>query len=140
MTDSATAISAAPFVALAAPYIVAVAGVFVPALVGMCFAEARKLTGIKIQQAAIDKLSTFAKAEAGALIAASATNLAGEAIPVGSLMIAQAAKRIIDAAPSVLAEAGVTPASVATMVAGHLGAMQAGQGVTAVAAATPPAA
>lgn len=118
MTDS---ISAPALVAAVAPYALAL----LPVAIGWAAAEIRKRAKIDISQAAIDKIDTLAKAEGGALIAASETNLAGVAIRVGSPAIAEAATRIIAAAPDLLAEAGLTPDHVATMVAGHVGAMQA---------------
>jgi hypothetical protein len=135
MTDTTTAIAAAPLVADLAPYALAL----LPVVIGWGVAEFRRFTGIQVSAAAVDKLDALAKAEAGALIAASPTNLAGVAIPVGSATIAIAANRVLAAAPSILADTGLTPAAVASMVAGHLGAMQATQAAAAPApAAAPP--
>ncbi len=118
MTDS---ISAAAIVAAVAPYGLAL----LPVAIGWAAAEVRRRTGFQISQGAVDKLDTLAKAEAGALIAASPTNLAGVSIPVASPMVADAAARVLAVAPKILEDAGLSPAAVATMVAGHLGAMQA---------------
>jgi hypothetical protein len=129
MTDTATAVAAAPLIASIAPYAVAL----IPVLIAWGVAEFRKATGVNVSAGAVDKLDALAKAEAGALVAASATNLAGVAIPVRSTIIAGAVTRIVAAAPGVLADAGLTPDAVATMVAGHIGALQA----SAPAAAAP---
>lgn len=131
MTDSATAVAAAPLVADLAPYALAL----LPVVIGWGVAVFHRYAGVQISQGDVDKLDTLAKAEAGALIAASETNLAGAAIPVGSPLIAAAAARIVAAAPGLLDSAGLSPESVATMIAGHLGAMQATQGAPAASAA-----
>ena len=136
MTDSTTAIAAAPLVADLAPYALAL----LPVVIAWGVAEFRKFTGIQVSAGAVDKLDALAHAEAGALIAASPTNLAGVAIPVGSAIFAAAANRIIAAAPSILADTGLTPDAVAAMVAGHLGAMQAGMPAAAPAVPAPVAA
>lgn len=120
---SATSVPVAPLLGVVAPYAVAL----LPFVIGWGVAEFRKFTGVQFSQGAVDKLDTLAKAEAGALIAASPTNLAGVAVPVGSSMIAAAANRILSAAPTILDDTGLTPDAVAAMVAGHLGAMQAQQ-------------
>jgi hypothetical protein len=118
MTD---AISASAVVADVAPYALAL----LPVVIGWGVAEFRKYTRIPISQAAVDKLNTLAQAEAGAMVAASETNLAGVAINVASPEIAAAAARIIAAAPGLLDDAGLSPDHVATMIAGHIGVMQA---------------
>ena len=84
MTDTSTAVAAAPLVAAVAPYIVALAGVAVPALVGWGLAEVRKLTGIQVQKAASDTLDAMIEDEVGALVAAASDNLATTSIHVGS--------------------------------------------------------
>lgn len=126
MTDSATAVAAAPLVALAAPYIVAVAGVVAPTFVGFALAELRKLTGLQIQKSAADRLDAMIEDEVGALVAAASDNLATTSIPVGSPLVASIAAGIAAKAPDMLAKAGVDPASVAGMVHGEIGKWQAG--------------
>jgi hypothetical protein len=120
MSDPAS-IPVAPIVEVIAPYAVAL----VLAGIGWGLTEFKKLTGVQVSQADIAKLDAFAKAEAGALIAASTTNLAGESIKVGSPIIAAAATRVIDALPGILDKTGFSPDAVETIIAGHLGAMQA---------------
>jgi hypothetical protein len=127
MTDSTTAIAAAPLVSDLAPYALAL----LPLVIAWGVAEFRKFTGIEVSAGAVDKLDALAKAEAGALIAASPTNLAGVAIPVGSAMVAGAANHILSAAPTILKDTGLTPDTVAAMVAGHIGAMQASAPIAA---------
>jgi len=123
MTDT---ISASAIVADVAPYAIAL----IPVFIGWGVNEFRKASNIQVSQAAIDKLDTLAQAEAGAMVAASETNLAGVAVHVGSQPVADAASRIVAAAPGILADAGLSPAIVATMVAGHVGAMQASAAAT----------
>lgn len=120
MSDPTASIAVSSLVVDIAPYVIAVASVVIPVLLAMAVKEFQKLTGIQISQAELAKADTLAKAEAGALIAASETNLAGVAIPVGSKLLVGAVDRILDEVPNVL-----PPSVVATMVAGHLGTMQA---------------
>lgn len=121
MTDTSTAVAAAPLVAAVGPYIVALAGVAVPALVGWGLAEVRKLTGIQVQKAASDTLDAMIEDEVGALVAAASDNLASVSIKAGSPIVAAIAGKIVAAAPSVLADAGLAPAAVAGMVHGEIG-------------------
>jgi hypothetical protein len=132
MSDPTAAIAASTLVAGFAPYLAAFVSIVV---VPWAVVEFRRLTGAQVSQTAVDKLSTLAKAEAGAMMTASETNLAGVAIPLGSKLFADAANRIIASAPGVLASAGLTPNAVATMVSGHLGAMQASSPAAAAPAA-----
>lgn len=125
MSDPSASIAVSSLVADVAPYVISIAGVIIPLIVTMAYNKLHQLTGIEVSKAQLAKLDTFAKAEAGALIAASKTNLAGVAIPVGSPMIAWAADRVIDALPKILADVGLAPRDVATMIAGHIGTMQA---------------
>jgi hypothetical protein len=131
MSDPTATVAASSLIVDVAPYALAL----VPFVIGWGVAEFRKLTGAQVSQAAVDKLSTLAKAEAGAMMTASETNLAGVAIPLGSKVFADAANRIIASAPGVLASAGLTPDAVATMVSGHLGAMQSSSPAAAAAPA-----
>lgn len=122
MSDPSASIAVSSIIADIAPYIVSLVTV-----VGIpwAVAELRAHTKIQLSQAQLAKLDTIAKAEAGALIAASQTNLAGVSIPVGSKMIEEAADRVLDAAPKILGDLGLSPGAVATMVAGHVGFAQA---------------
>lgn len=135
MSDPTATISASSLVADVAPYILSVAGVVIPVLAAMAVAEFKKLTGIQISQAAVAKLDTLAKAGAGAAIAASETNLAGVAIPVGSATVRNAMTRIVADAPKVLVDAGLSPDNVATLIAGHIGSMQASSAAAPIAVA-----
>lgn len=138
MSDPSASIAVSSLVADLAPYIASVAGVVIPLIITMAYNKLHQLTGIEVRKAQLAELDTFAKAEAGALIAASKTNLAGVSIPVNSPMIAAAADRVLDAAPKILADVGLSPASVAALVAGHLGALQASSPAPAAAVSTPP--
>lgn len=122
MSDPSASVAASSLVADAAPYVIAL----IPVAIGWLAHAIGRYAKIHLDRAEIAKLDMLAKAEAGALIAASETNLAGVAIPVSSPMIASAADRVLSAAPKILADVGLSPAAVATMVAGHVGAMQAG--------------
>lgn len=124
MSDPST-ISAAPIVTVVAPYLVQLAMVLIPIAVAWLANEFRRRTGVQVQQAALDKIDATAEAEAGALIAAAANNLATDQIKVGSPIVASIALRMAAALPKELAAAGLTSDAVATMVAGKIGKLQA---------------
>ena len=137
MTD-ATFVAAASLVADIAPYALAIVGALTPIAVGWLAAEVRKLTGLQMQQSAIDKLDSMIEAEAGALVAAASDNFATASIPVGSPIVADIAKRVLANAPAVLAADGLTTDVVATKVAGAIGRLQARMTtVTPATASTP---
>ena len=118
-------ISFAPFVAALEPIVVQVSAVIVAAGISWAAARFARATHVTVQQAALDKLTKAAQAEAGALIAAAGDNLATEKIAVGSPTVAEIANRIVRGMPEALVVAGVTPTHVATMVAGKIGELQA---------------
>jgi hypothetical protein len=126
MTDSTTAVAAAPLVALVAPYILAVAGVVVPALVGLALGELKKLTGLQARQDAADRIDAMIEDKVGSLVAGAADNLATTSIRIGSPLVGDIASSVIAAAPQLLAQAGINPAAVAGMVHGEIGKWQAG--------------
>ncbi len=123
MTD--TAIAAAPFIALAQPYAVAIAGVLVPALIGWGVNEFSKWTGVKIDAALEAKVQAAAGTEAGQLIAAASDNLATAKIHVGSPVVASAASNIAEKMPNILKALGLDEGHVKAMVAGEVGKLQA---------------
>jgi hypothetical protein len=125
MTDAATTIAAAPLVGALEPIIAATAAAIIGAIVPLAYALLHKWTGIAIQQAALDRLTAAAKTEAATLIVEASDNLAQRAIPVGSSTIARAAAHVEAALPDVMSAAGVTPDTLARLVAGELGKLQA---------------
>ena len=126
MTDASTAVSAVPLIDLIEPYIVALAGVIIPALAGLALAEFRKLTGIQIQQSAADAVSALITDKVGGAVATEAGNLATASIPLGSKLVASIATQVLsEVTPANLAKAGIDPASVAGMVHGEIGLWQA---------------
>jgi hypothetical protein len=125
MTDSSTAISAAPLIAVVQPYVIAIAGVIIPAVLGWALNELRKLTGIQVQQAAVDKLNALIEDKVGAAVAAASDNLATRSIPVGSPLIADIAKQVLIAEPELAKQLSLQPGDVASMVAGEIGSWQA---------------
>jgi hypothetical protein len=129
MSDPTASVAVSSLIVDVAPYALAL----IPVVIGWGVSVLRTHTKIQFSQAAVDKIDTLAKAEAGAAIAASETNLAGVSIHVGSAIVADAANRIIDGAPAILADAGLSADNVATMVAGHIGAIQASSAAPAAA-------
>jgi len=140
MTDTATAILVGPLAAFAIATVGAAAVAAVRPLLAAGLVELQKLTGIRIQQAAEDKLDAFIEDKVGAEVATAADNLATASIPAGSPIIATIANAIIAEAPDLLAKAGITPDAVAGMVHGEIGKWQASMTSVAPAAATAPAA
>lgn len=125
MTDTATAIAAAPLVAALQPFLTAVATTLIGVAVPFACAKFAEWTGFAFQAAAIQRLTAEAQTEAGVAIAEAGDNLASRAIPVGHPIVVAAAARIVATLPTVMVAAGVTPASVARMVAGEIGKLQA---------------
>jgi hypothetical protein len=136
MSDPSAAIAAAPIVAVATPYVVQIAIVLIPVAVGWLANELRRHAGVKVQQAALDKIDAWAEAEAGALVAAAADNFATREINVGSPIVAVIASRMAKSLPDDLKAAGLSAADVATIVTGKIGKLQASMTSVAPAVAT----
>jgi hypothetical protein len=125
MTDTQTAIAAAPFVAAFQPFVTAIATTIVGAAVTFAAAQFAKWTGVALQASYVETLRKAAETEAGAAVAEAADNLAAREIPLASPIVAAAARRIADALPGAMKSAGVTPEGVARLVAGEIGKLQA---------------
>jgi hypothetical protein len=127
MTDSTTAVEAAPFVALAEPYFAAIASTAVPVLIGIAVNAFARWTGVKIDAAYQAKIEAAAATEAGKAVAAAADNLSSRQIDVGSKVVADAADKIMDAPhlQEAIAATGATPERIAAIVAGEIGKLQA---------------
>lgn len=125
MTDSATAVSATLFVAVVAPFVATLGAAAIRWALKDAVAEVKKLTGIQIQQAAVDKIDSMAESGAGAAIAAAEGNLASVAIPVGSPIVKKIVEDILKDAPAELAAAGLSPDDVVAKVHGEIGKLQA---------------
>jgi hypothetical protein len=125
MTDTSTAISAAPLIAAVQPVIAAIATTIVGMAVTFAAARFAKWTGVTLQASYVETLRKAAETEAGAAVAEAADNLAAREIPLASPIVAAAARRIVDALPDAMKGAGVTPEGVARLVAGEIGKLQA---------------
>jgi hypothetical protein len=125
MTDSSTAIAAAPFVVALQPILTAAATTIVGAAVTFAVALFAKYTGVTLQASYVETLRGAAETEAGAAVAEAADNLAGRSIPVDSPIVVAAAARIGAGLPDFMKAAGVTPDDVARLVAGEIGKLQA---------------
>ena len=130
MTDSTQAVSAAPFVAIAAPFINAI----VTALVGVAatwFAvQYHRWTGRAMAQADQDKLRQAAQDAAGVIFAGAEAGISATSIKVGDPRVVSAANKIAATIPGVIALTGVTTDGVAHMVTAEIGKMQAQSTVT----------
>jgi hypothetical protein len=128
MNDS---VSFAPLLSFAVSFVLPVASVLAVALIrrGVELIE----TSLHIQQSQADqaeldgeiaKLVGKAETWAGILIAKDVNNLAGRSIEVGSPVIAAAVNSMIKDLPQILKDNGWTPASVARLLVGKIGALQ----------------
>ena len=118
-------ISLAPVVTALAPLINALVMSVVGSAIIYAVALLHRKTGIDIDAANVDAIRKAAATEAGMLVAASETNLAGEKFTVSSPVVAAAAKTVMDALPAAIRATGLTPNGVAKIVAGELGRLQA---------------
>ena len=129
MSDPSTAINAAPWVADAAPYINAIVGPLVLAVLGFAFAEIKKMTGFALSASLQSQIDNWAATEAGAMVAKAENNLAGKSFTVASPEVAA----IVNAMPAEVAAAmdalGVTPAGATKIVVGEIGKLQSNQTV-----------
>jgi hypothetical protein len=126
-------ISFAPVINALAPLIASAAVAAITGGLAWLAPKIAQALHIPVQKAALDSITAAAQAEAGAIVAATTSNLAHVSITVSNPVIADAASRIVNAMPDALEKAGVTPSQVATLVAGKLGE------ITAPAAAPPAA-
>ena len=134
MSDPATTVAAAPFVALLQPYLSAAVTALVGAAAPLLAAAFMKWTGIAIKQGAVDQLRHAAEIEAGKAVAAAADNLVSRQIDVHSQIVRDAADAIAARLPSALEAAGVTTDAVQHLVTGEIGKLQARMTVASVAA------
>jgi len=127
MTDITNAIAAAPIVTALQPYITAVVGSAITALIGVAVAAFTKWTGVEVSAAYTEAIERAAATEAGKLIAGAADNLSNTSIPVGSPLVAEAVERILtaDHLQKPIAATGMTPDRLASIVAGEIGKLQA---------------
>ncbi|HZZ63819.1 MAG TPA: hypothetical protein VFE63_22090 [Roseiarcus sp.] len=125
MTDTATAVAAAPFVAALQPYLTAAATAFVGGAVTLAAGAIRKWTGLRVSQANVDAIRAAAQDEAGKAVAAAADNLATAKIDVGSPIVSAAADAIAARLPDVLKSSGVSPGDLDHIIAGEIGRLQA---------------
>jgi hypothetical protein len=135
---SDTAIAAAPIVAATQPYITAI----VTSVVGLGVAYGASLlkrwTGIAMQQSFTAEIESAAETEAAKAVAAAGDNLAKTQINVGSSVVKTAVQSIMASRTfkTAIAETGMTPNRLASIVTGEIGKLQAQ--MTAAAPAAPP--
>ncbi len=129
MTDTATTIAAAPFVAAIQPYIVAIVGAVVTYLVAQVASAVTQWTGARVDATYTAAIEAAAANEAGKLVAGALGNLATAQVTVGSPGVAAAANAIVTASSPVLAKAvsstGLTPQLAASLIVGQIGRLQA---------------
>lgn len=125
MTEPATAVAAAPLVALLEPLVQAAATSAIGVLGSWAVYLVGRYLHIQITQAAVDTVISKAQTYAGTLIASDAANLAGKSITVSDPRIAAAANSIAAKLPEVLAGSGWTEDRIAKLVVGEIGKLQA---------------
>ena len=128
MTDTTTAIAAAPLFDVFAPYLVAGLSALFTGLVGLAVAALRRWTGIQISAAYLDTIKAAAATEAAKAVAAADASIATAQIHVGSPIVAQAVNAILGANDKHLKDAldatGVSPGLIASFVAAGIGSLQ----------------
>ena len=132
MTDTATSVAAAPFVALLQPYLTAAVTALIAAAVPLAVSALSRMTGIALSQSALEQLRQAAECEAGKAVAAAADNLATAQIDMHSALVHDAADAIAARLPEVLRAAGVTPDALDHLIVGEIGKLQARMTVAAV--------
>jgi hypothetical protein len=125
MTDSPSAISAAPIIEALRPTISALVTAIVGVAVTFGVALLKRWTGVTLQSAYVDSLRQAAQTEAGILVAEAADNLSSRSIAVTSPAIAAASARIAAAMPEAVRAAGKTKEDLGRLVAGEIGKLQA---------------
>jgi hypothetical protein len=132
MTDSASAIAAAPIVEALRPMISAVVTAIVGVAVTFAVALLKRWTGVTLRSAYVDSLRQAAQTEAGVLVAEAADNLSTRSISVTSPAIAAAAARIAATMPEAVKAVRKTPQDLSRLVAGEVGKLQAHTTTTSV--------
>ena len=125
MTNSISAVAAAPVVDALRPIISTVVTTIAGLAVTFGVALLSRWTGVTLQSTYVDSLRQAAQTEAGVLVAEAADNLSSRSIPVGSPAIAAAAARIAAAMPGAMKAAGMTQDGLSRLVAGEIGKLQA---------------
>jgi|SRR5947209_6348712 len=127
MTVTSDAVGLGPIVQALTPYAVAIVGAVLTWAVSLAIAAFQRWTGVKIDETYRQQFEAAAATEAGKLIAGAADNLATASFPVGSPIVAAAAKRLFDAPhlQAAIAALSMTPARAAAIVTGELGKLQA---------------
>ena len=131
-----TTIPLAPFVEYVKPYIDALVPIVISAAVAYAATLFRKWTNIKIDDAAVAKITTATLTQAGLAVAKAEDNLAGKSIDAHSPQVAQGTLFIADTLKKELDAAGITPDDVAHLIASKIGELQA-QAPTVVAPPAP---
>jgi hypothetical protein len=123
----ASTVSAQPWVAGVSAYLDPILGMIVTAIVGFACLEVKKFTGYALSASLQAQIASWAATQAGALVAAAETNLAGQTFTMASPEIAA----IVNAAPSEIFGAmnalGWTSAALRQIVAGEIGKLQSNQ-------------
>src|SRR5574337_1049676 len=117
MSNPATAVAAAPFVAAIEPYLVDLATLIVGGAVTLAAAAIHKWTGVAVSSTAVEAVRRAAATEAG--------KLAARQINVESLLVKQASDALAERLPDLLKSAGLTPDALDHLVAGEIGKLQA---------------
>jgi len=120
-----TSIDFTPLIGALTPIVVAVVGGLIAAAIKLAAAEFAKLTGVRLDQAALDRVTSAVQAETGGLIAEATGNFATTSITVGSPIVASIATKIIAALPDEIARLNLSSDQVSQMVLGEIGHLQA---------------
>lgn len=132
-------ISLAPLVDFLSPFITVLLQAIIGVAITVVTLQIQKWTGVQVSQNALDKLRAAATTQAGILVAASETNLAGKVITTSHPSVVASANWIMANLPDAAAAVGATPAVLSNIITGEIGKLQAGSpaSVTTTAPATP---
>ena len=124
MTDTTT-IDLAPIIAAVSPYIVSAVVTIAGALVSWAAAAFVRLSGVQVQQIALDTVRNAAANEAGKLVAGSIDNFAATQVLITSPIVGNAASAIVERIPGAIKSSGITPDRLNAMILGEIGRIQA---------------
>lgn len=107
------------------PLIIAVIGFALKAGLTAAVVELQKRTGIAVKQAAVDRVTQELTNYAGMFIAHGEANILNATVTTGSPGIDDLANKMLAAIPGELQQAGITPATVPSLIVGAIGKLQA---------------
>lgn len=125
MTDTTTTLDFGPMIQFVAPIAATIASAAITAGIAAGVALLQKWTGLKVSEAQVAAVRTFAQDQAAKAIAMSESNLARQSVTITSPQViagVQLAQKVI---PELLKATNTTPEHVAGMITAEIGKLQA---------------